>query len=74
MHTTQADAGADGMLSLTGASLAGKLAVQAQVQTLVLTGFPSRLLLAADPRDGNGTPAIASHAQPDGQMRKAAVR
>lgn len=69
----QADTGTNGTLSLTGARHAGKLAQQAQVQTLVLTGFPSQPPAAMYP-DGKGTPASEPHAQTDGQLRDAAVR
>lgn len=70
----QADTGADGTLTLTGARLAGMLALQAQVQTLVLTGFPTQPLFGAVQSDGKGTPASDPHAQTDGHLREAAVR
>ena len=69
---TQADGGAEGNLSLAGAHLAGQLALEARVQTLLLTGFPSCWPSASVP--GKDTSASISRGQSDDQPGKAAVR
>ncbi|KAK9821050.1 hypothetical protein WJX74_006080 [Apatococcus lobatus] len=66
-----ADREAGGTSGLAGARLAGKLALQAKVQTLLLTGFPSRKPSAAVQDDDVESSACLLQ---DSQMREAAVR
>ncbi len=67
----QADGEAEGTFGLAGARLAGELALQAKVQALLLTGFPSRKPSAVVQDDDAESSASLSH---DNQLREAAVR